>query len=208
VFQASLPPSPIAHPPAGVGAGLAGTPDPDADLLIAARAGDTRAFEALVARLARPALALAARVLGDAALAEDAVQDALTRLWREAHRFDPARGRFGGWWRRILLNSALDGRRRLRPAAPLDAIAEPADPAPGPLAAAEAADLDRQLSAAMAQLPARQRAALALFHGDGLSMAEIAAVLETSPKAVEGLLLRGRAVLRHLLRDALGEDGE
>jgi RNA polymerase sigma-70 factor (ECF subfamily) len=52
---------------------------------------------------------------------------------------------------------------------------------------------------AAAALPARQRAALALFHGDGLSMAEIADALETSEKAVEGLLLRGRAALKETL---------
>jgi len=184
-----------------------GVPDPDARLLLAARDGDARAFEALVAQLAGPALALARRVLGEAALAEDAVQEALTRLWREAHRFDPARGPLAGWWRRILMNAALDGRRRLRPVAHLADVAEPRDPAPGPEARAEAAEIDRRLNAALAQLPPRQRAALALFHGQGLSMAEIGEALGTSPKAVEGLLLRGRAVLRHLMADVLEEDG-
>jgi RNA polymerase sigma-70 factor (ECF subfamily) len=134
------------------------------------------------------------------------VQDALTRLWREAGRFDPARGNFEGWWRRILMNCALDGRRRLRPVAALDDGAEPADPAAGPDARAEAAGIVRAVEAAAARLPARQRAALLLFHGDGLSMAEIAAALETSPKAVEGLLMRARDTMREALatmKDAL-----
>lgn len=175
------------------------TPDRQGLLLQQAAAGDAAAFAALARDIARPALGLAIRVLGDPGLAEDAVQDALTRLWRDAHRFDPARGAFGAWWRRIVVNAALDSRRRLRPAVPLDDAGPIPDPASGPAMAAEQADVARQVQAAMALLPARQRAALALFHGEGHSMAEIATMMETSEKAVEGLLLRGRAALKRSL---------
>jgi RNA polymerase sigma-70 factor (ECF subfamily) len=173
--------------------------EPEALLLARAASGDSRAFGDLARLLARPALALAIRVLGDHALAEDAVQEALARLWREAGRFDPARGSFGGWWRRMLMNCALDGRRRLRPAVALDEAAEMRDEGAGPLELATRADLAHRVQQAATALPARQRAALALFHGDGLSMAEIADALETSEKAVEGLLLRGRAALKEAL---------
>jgi len=173
--------------------------EPEAILLVRSAGGDAQAFQALARMVARPSLALAIRVLGDHASAEDAVQEALSKLWREAHRFDPKLGSFGGWWRRILMNSALDGRRRLRPAASLEEAAELRDPAPGPEEAAEQADLSARVQAAAAVLPARQRAALSLFHGDGLTMAEIADALETSEKAVEGLLLRGRAALKETL---------
>lgn len=176
-------------------------PDPQALLLQQAAAGDAAAFARLAEEITRPSLALAIRVLGDPALAEDAVQEALTRLWREADRYDPSRGAFGAWWRRILMNAALDGRRRLRLAMPLEDVASVADGAAGPAEAAEQAEVARQVQAAMAHLPARQRAALALFHGEGHRMAEIADILETSEKAVEGLLLRGRAALRNALGD-------
>lgn len=175
--------------------------DDETRLIARVAAGDRAAFSALAARLARPGLGLAVRVLGDRALAEDAVQDALVKLWREAHRFDPARGSLAGWWRRILVNCALDGRRRLRPADDLEAARDVADPAAGPEDAADAAALAARVQGAMAGLPARQRAALALFHAEGLTMAEIGEVLETSEKAVEGLLLRGRAALRERLWD-------
>lgn len=173
--------------------------EPEAILLLRAAGGDARAFHDLALLVARPSLALAIRVMGDHGAAEDAVQDALSRLWREAHRFDPARGSFGAWWRRILMNCALDGRRRIRPAASLEAAAEVQDPAPDPAEAAERADLAARVQAAAAGLPARQRAALSLFHGEGLTMAEIADALDTSEKAVEGLLLRGRAALKATL---------
>lgn len=173
--------------------------DPRALLLMRAGQGDSLAFGRLARELARPALALAIRVLGDSASAEDAVQDAFARLWREAHRFDPARGSFGAWWRRMLMNCALDGRRRLRVVSPLDDAADVADSADTPAEAAERADLARRVQSAAETLPARQRAALLLFHGEGLTMAEIADALETSEKAVEGLLLRGRAALKDKL---------
>ncbi|WP_448580366.1 RNA polymerase sigma factor [Thermaurantiacus sp.] len=183
-------------------------PDPETRLFLAARDGDGAAFAALVRSLAAPSLALATRVLGNGALAEEAVQEALTNLWRTAARFDPERGPFAAWWRRILMNAALDGRRRLRPAEPLEAAGDPADPAPGPWELAEAADLDRAVAAIVATLPPRQRAALALFHGQGLSMAEIAEALDTSAKAVEGLLERGRAVLRERLNHGFRDGHE
>jgi RNA polymerase sigma-70 factor (ECF subfamily) len=183
------------------------TGDAEARLMARVAAGDRAAFSALAATLVRPGLGLALRVLGDRALAEDAVQDALVKLWREAHRFDPARGSLAGWWRRILMNCALDGRRRLRPADDLEAARDVADPAPGPADTAETAALAARVQAAMAGLPARQRAALALFHAEGLTMAEIGEVLETSEKAVEGLLLRARATLRERLADLKDELG-
>ena len=178
-------------------------PDPPQDretaLFLAARAGDRAAFSALVRAIAASSLALATRTLGNPALAEEAVQEALTKLWREAARFDPGRGGFRPWWRRILLHAALDSRRRLRILAPLAAAGDPADPAPGPAEHAEAAELDRRLAAAMARLPPRQRAALALFHGEGLTLAEVGDALGTSAKAVEGLLDRGRQALKAML---------
>ncbi len=178
---------------------LTGTADAETRLFMRVQAGDGAAFALLVRAIAAPSLALATRVVGDAGLAEEAVQEALTRLWREAARFDTARGGFWPWWRRILVNVALDGRRRLRAVVPLEAAGDPADPAPGPAELAEAAELDRRLAAAMARLPARQRAALALFHGEGLSMAEVGDALGTSAKAVEGLLDRGRRALKAMM---------
>lgn len=183
-------------------------PDPETRLFLAARDGDSAAFAALVRGLAAPSLALATRVLGNVSLAEEAVQEALTSLWRTSARFDPDRGPLAAWWRRILMNAALDGRRRLRIAEPLDAAGDPIDPAPTPEEAATAHDLDRAVATAMATLPERQRAALALFHGQGLSMVEIADALGTSAKAIEGLLDRGRATLRARLANPFGRGTE
>jgi RNA polymerase sigma-70 factor, ECF subfamily len=172
---------------------------PLALLMARVTAGDAPAFERLVHALQAPGLRLADRTLNDRAGAEDVVQLALTRLWRLADRYDPARGSVEGWFRKIVVNLCLDRRRALRPVVPIDAIGDMPSDAPDPLTAAIAADGRARLAAAMARLLPRQRAALAMFHGDGLSMAEIAEALDTTPKAVEGLLGRARIELRKLM---------
>jgi RNA polymerase sigma-70 factor (ECF subfamily) len=120
-------------------------------------------------------------------------------VWTLAGRYDPTRGSVEGWFRRIVVNLCLDRRRALRVVAPLEAAEHVASDAPDPLEAAIANEQRQRLDAAMARLAPRQRAALAMFHGDGLSMAEIAETLETTPKAVEGLLGRARIELRTLI---------
>lgn len=161
--------------------------------------GDAAAFTLLAQALQTPGLRLADRTLNDRAGAEDVVQVALTRLWTMAARYDPARGSVEGWFRRIVVNLCLDRRRSLKLVSPLSEADQVASSDPDPFEQAAANDRRARLDAAMATLAPRQRAALAMFHGDGLSMAEIADTLETTPKAVEGLLGRARMELRKLI---------
>ena len=172
-------------------------------LMLRVADGDAAAFTQLVRLLERPALALAMRTLMDRAGAEDVCQQAFTRLWTHGARFDPARGNAEAWFRRILVNLCLDRRRALKPVQSLDVAAEIADARPDPEAAAIRADGHARLDAAMTSLNPRQRLALSLFHGDGLSMAEIAAQMDTTAKAVEGLLGRARNELRTLMNESL-----
>jgi RNA polymerase sigma-70 factor, ECF subfamily len=171
---------------------------PDAGLLTLAAGGDRGAFDELVRRHGAFALRVAARLAGNPAAAEDLVQEALMRAWRQAARFDPRRGRFTTWLYRILVNLCLDERRR--PAAePLPADFDPPDPAGGadmPLAADQS---ERALLLSLQQLPPRQRAAITLVYDEGLSGAEAARILGTSLKALERLLARARAAIRERL---------
>jgi RNA polymerase sigma-70 factor (ECF subfamily) len=167
--------------------------------------GDRAAFARLVQALEGGGLRLADRTLTDRAGAEDVVQVALTRMWTMAARYDPARGSVEGWFRRIVVNLCLDRRRATKLVAPIEAAENVASSAPDPFQQAVMNDQRVRLAAAMTRLAPRQRAALAMFHGDGLSMAEIAVALETSPKAVEGLLGRARMELKALIG---GSDAE
>lgn len=161
--------------------------------------GDAAAFALLAQALQGQGLRLADRTLNDRAGAEDVVQVALTRMWTMAIRFDPARGSVEGWFRRIVVNLCLDRRRSMKLVSPLSDADDVASDAPDPFEAAVANDRRARLDQAMAQLAPRQRAALAMFHGDGMTMAEIAETMETSPKAIEGLLGRARMELRKLI---------
>lgn len=191
---------------------LSPTPDDDATLMQRIAGGDAQAFTLLVRRLHAPALGHATRILLNRADAEDALQAALTRLWTAAARYDPARGSVGAWFHRLLTNLCLDRRRsvrlvRERVTATLDDTWDIADTGPDPAQAAATRAQARRIDAAMAQLNPRQRAAIALFHGDGASMAEIAEALGTTPKAVEGLLGRARSELKQLLASDAPESG-
>ncbi|PZN95418.1 MAG: RNA polymerase subunit sigma [Alphaproteobacteria bacterium] len=168
-------------------------------LMVQVTAGDVVAFNQLARALQGPGLRLADRTLNDRAAAEDVVQVALTRLWTLAERYDPARGSVEGWFRRIVVNLCLDRRRSLKLVVPLEAAEHVASSEPDPYQVAVASDQRRRLDAAMAHLAPRQRAALAMFHGEGMSMAEIALLIDATPKAVEGLLGRARMELRNLL---------
>jgi RNA polymerase sigma-70 factor (ECF subfamily) len=87
------------------------TQTPYTDLLAAAQAGDHDALERLLAEARPRMIALALRVLGDADEAEDAVQDAMVKVWRNIGRFE-GRAALGTWLHRIAINAALDRVRR------------------------------------------------------------------------------------------------
>jgi RNA polymerase sigma-70 factor (ECF subfamily) len=161
--------------------------------------GDGRAFRTLAERHAGHALRLARRILGNEALAEDIVQDALLRVWIHAPRWRPEAA-FRTWLYRVVVNLCLNAKRR--PAdLPLDAAGHVADPADAADADLEIRERDRRLAGAIGALPERQRAAIVLSYQEGLSNAEVAAVLDTSVSSVETLLVRAKRALRTSLGD-------
>lgn len=170
-------------------------------LMARVAAGDRAAFALLARRLHSAGQRVAIKVLGDASEAEDAMQAALVKLWTRAATFDPARGTVSAWFNRTVVNACLDRRRLMRPVVPLDAVAEAACPDPTPAAAAEAADDAGRLASAVARLSPRQRAAIVLFYGEEATAAEVADALDTTPKAIEGLLARARSDLRRILSE-------
>jgi RNA polymerase sigma-70 factor (ECF subfamily) len=185
-----------------------GLADADAQLLAAYAAGDPHAPRAVADRFGPLAWRLAMRMLRDPAEAEDVSQEALIRLLRMAPGWRSGGARVSTWFYQVTANLCADRMRR-RPAVPLEAAGDVASGDPGPearlTAAARVAALDRALS----RLPERQRLAVILRHVEGLSNAEIAAVMETGVEAVESLTARGKAALRaELLSDraALGFD--
>lgn len=175
----------------------------DEALMLRIARGDERAFRTLAPRYALRAASLARRICGNAADAEDIVQEAFLRVWINAPRWRPEAA-FRTWFYRIVFNLALNKKRRA-PFAPLDAAGDPADPAPRADAALLRAEEARRIADAIAALPARQRSAIALTYDDELSNAEAASVLGTSVSAFETLLVRARRTLRAKL-DLIEDD--
>jgi RNA polymerase sigma-70 factor, ECF subfamily len=169
----------------------------DEQLMQRVAQGNEAAFRLLARRYAPRAISLARRVTGNDADAEEAVQEALLRLWTNAPRWRPL-ATFRTWFYRIVLNLCLSRRRRV-PFLPLEAAGDPADLAPGPAGELERQQAEHLLAAAIAELPDRQRAAVVLTYQEGLSNAETAAILDTTVSSVETLLVRAKRALREKL---------
>ena len=143
----------------------------EAELVVAIAAGDAAAFEALYDRVARPLYALGLRWLGDVGEAEELVQETLVRAWRQADRFDPARGRVGAWLFGIARHIATD-RWRYRGRRSTVALDESTDRAidSGFAELGDAWDV----ALALEDLPPAQREVLVMAYHHDLSQSEIA----------------------------------
>ena len=164
----------------------------DEQLVGLARAGDERAFEAIVLRYRRPLLRHAQRILPDAA-AEDAVQQAFLSAWSALLRGDEVR-ELGAWLHRIQHNVALNGLRAQR-----GEHAELTEAVTGGVTPEDA--LERRMAlrttlADVAALPERQREAVVRIAVQGRSQEEVARALGLSHGAVGALVMRGRRTLR------------
>jgi len=169
----------------------------DDALMARVAGGDARAFEAIVNRELDRALAVARRVVGNDAEAEDVAQEALLRLWGRAAKWRPGQARIRTWLYRVSVNLSIDRLRQRKG----ELVAEPPEqsqPA-DQQQSIEQQELSRSMDRALQALPDRQRIALVLFHYEGASMVEVAEVLETSADAVESLLARGRRALKKRL---------
>jgi RNA polymerase sigma-70 factor (ECF subfamily) len=171
----------------------------DHDLMARTAQGDGRAFQMLAQRHAGRAFGLARRMLGNEALAEEIVQDALLRVWTNAPRWRPEAA-FRTWLYRIVVNLCLNAKRRPS-SLPLEAADHVADAAPGAEAQLETRERDERVATAVEMLPERQRAAILLTYQEGLSNAGVAAVLDTSVSSVETLLVRAKRTLRASLAE-------
>jgi len=184
------------------------------ELVAAAQRGGGDALERLL-REARPRMvALAMRVLGDTDEAEDAVQDAMVKVWRNLGRFE-GRAAFSTWLHRIAVNAALDRRRRrgnvhVSSGAP-DEHLHDASEAVLPetperiYARAETAVVVR---GAMARLSENHGEALRLCDLEGESYATIATVTDCPLGTVMSRLFHARRKLARELTETATSDGD
>lgn len=188
--------------------------DEDVRLMLALRAGDGSAFDALFARWSAPLLRYLERMVRDPGLAEELTQEVFLRVHRARERYEPD-ARFSTWLFTIATRIAWNELRRPRHRHPHDALEGDPETGPLPLAAdqpaadavADARRTGALVERALAALPERQRAALWLAAVEGLSYAEVAAALETSERSVKALVHRARTALAEQMH-ALGHPVE
>lgn len=167
----------------------------DDELVARVALGDEAACRLLVDRHLTRMLALARRMLGSHADAEEVAQEVFLRVWTHASRWEPGRAQFSTWLHRVATNLCLDRLRR-HTTDDIDSIPEPQSEDPTPEEQLVRQDLARRVDLALQGLPARQRAAVTLTHYQGLSNIEAAEILNVSVEAVESLLGRARRQLR------------
>ena len=168
----------------------------DEYLAAAARAGDRTAFNALARRWEAKLVRHAWRLTGDAEAARDIAQDAWGSIARGIRRLDDSAA-FPAFAFRIVTRRAADHIRASRRRRALDAAVATEPQAPFELD--ESAGSARALQRALAALPAEQRAAIALFYQEDLSVAEIAAALGVPAGTVKTRLMAARQKLKAAL---------
>lgn len=171
----------------------------DGEIVRAVLAGDRERYAKLVERYRDRYARYAARMLGSADAAEDAVQDAFVRAYDQLGQCkDP--DKFVGWFFLILRNRCFAERRRNRTSAPLEAAdsVAAADRTDG---GAETAERRRALQHALMTLTPDQREVFVLKHVEGLSYGEIAERLSTSVPSLKMRMHRAYDKLREQLRD-------
>ena len=192
------------------------------ELVRRCRGGSEAAYAELV-RSHRPRLYLLAyRLTGDRETAEDVVQETFLAAFRSIEKVDP-RPSLSPWLNTIVLRTAgrAASRARSRAGSSLDQATQrelttgtapgytfgeslaDADPDSDPHAAAEAAELRRDLATAVLELPFKYRAAVVLRHVMGLDYAEAAQELDLPLNTFKSHLLRGTKLLRETLADRL-----
>jgi RNA polymerase sigma-70 factor (ECF subfamily) len=164
-------------------------------------AGDTEAFEGIVARWQGPLVNLGWRYCRDRDRAQELAQDAFVRAFRALGSWR-GEGAFSTWLFAIALNVFRSAVRRdppLTTAGPVD-VADPFDPA----AAHDARELQAGIRRAVLALPERYRDAVIVFYFQEMNIGDAARTLGVPEGTLKARLSRGRDLLRRRMQAFIG----
>src|SRR4051812_2422365 len=190
----------------------------DEQLVLKCVAGDRRAFDDLILRYQRQAVAVSYRLLGNSHDALEVTQDAFLKAYSSLASLQKPEA-FGGWLMRIVSNLSLNFRRgrKNRQQLPLDDLLGPSEPATSgagggsdwmsqsgdPLHKLEGQELGRKLQEALNQLPEKQRLAIVMFTIEQMPQKQVAESLDCSVEAVKWHVFQGRKKLKEMLKDLM-----
>jgi RNA polymerase sigma-70 factor (ECF subfamily) len=192
----------------------------DGQLVSKCLAGDRKAFDELIRRYQRQAVAVSYRLLGNSQDSLEVTQDAFLKAFTSLDTLQKPEA-FGGWLMRIVSNLSLNYRRsrKTRTAVPLAEVLGPqsgetteghgggsewmSSGAGDPVRGLEGKELGAKLKAALAQLPEKQRLAIVMFTIDEMPQKQVAEALGCSVEAVKWHVFQGRKKLKEILKEHL-----
>jgi len=190
----------------------------DGALVVRANEGDRKAFDELIVRYQRQAVAVSYRLLNNSQDALEVTQDAFLKAFTSLSTLQKPEA-FGGWLMRIVSNLSLNFRRgrKNKQQLPLDDLLgtnEPSTTAAGggsdwmtqsgdPLHRLESEEMGRKLQEALNQLPEKQRLAIVMFTIEQMPQKQVAETLECSVEAVKWHVFQGRKKLKEMLKEHL-----
>lgn len=184
--------------------------EPDAQLMLQVRAGDSTSFEVLLVKHRAPVIGYLTRMTGNQGIAEELAQEVFLRVYRNKDRYEPS-AKFTTWLYRIATNLALNSIRDRRHEKKHQSLDEPpSDHRPTPEPVEDSATQEEAMVAdvrlavvrrAVAELPERQRAAVLMHKYQELDYQQIGDALGLSISAVKSLLFRAYETLRKQLSD-------
>src|SRR4051794_34102645 len=199
------------------GSGLPSDPT-DAQLVERTLGGDRKAFDDLIRRYQRQAVAVSYRLLGNSQDALEVTQDAFLKAFGSLATLQKSEA-FGGWLMRIVSNLSLNYRRsrKTRSQLPLDDLLGPSEPSAAdvggtsdwmaqdadPVHMMASSEMGKRLQEALQELPEKQRLAIVMFTIEQMPQKQVADALKCSVEAVKWHVFQGRKKLRELLKDHL-----
>jgi len=189
----------------------------DGQLVSRTLGGDRKAFDELIGRYQRQAVAVSYRLLGNTNDALEVSQDALLKAFTSLDSLQKPEA-FGGWLMRIVSNLSLNYRRsrRTRSQLPLDDLLGPIEPSTtdvsgsdwmaqsgDPVRKLESREMGQKLQEALGQLPEKQRLAIVMFTIEEMPQKQVAEALDCSVEAVKWHVFQGRKKLKEILKDHL-----
>lgn len=183
----------------------------DDQLMLRMQTGDSVAFEMLVARHQQPLISFFIRNIRDVQQAEDLTQETLLRVFNQCWDYLP-RGRFRGWMYRIARNLMIDNIRKQSHDAlikaykgkaeddEIDVLASIADEMQTPWEKANLNELKFLVDETLDLIPEDQRLTFTMHHFGGLTLAEVADVMQATLPTTKSRLRLAREKLQERLR--------
>lgn len=192
----------------------------DGQLVSDVLSGNRRAFDELIRKYQRQAVAVSYRLLGNSQDALEVTQDAFLKAFTSLETLQKPEA-FGGWLMRIVSNLSLNYRRsrKTRNTVPLGEVLAPqsteqtdahgassewmSSASGDPVRRLQGKELGEKLKKALSQLPEKQRLAIVMFTIDEMPQKQIAEALNCSVEAIKWHVFQGRKKLKELLKENL-----